>query len=303
MLCRHSHILLYIRAPVLAPSSLRELSPSCDSHYLCPPFVSSICVLHLCPHLCPHLCFPICDLPPHPHCLTADCGIQRRHTMRKEPHSNGVAEKANGIIFNRATSLLTESKLPPSFWARAVAAVSYTHNRMPTSALHNCVPNTAFYGTKPDVSLLRVFGSTAYVHIKKDKRHGLSPHMEKLIFVGYPAQYKGWEFYNPVTRRFVLSDRADFDERDCPGTADFKADQIVFAPSTLPAPGLQDLDAPEVPDQVGDMLHLVGVNQPPPGTPSDSSASNNTPAPHSPSYSPTPASSHSNSSSSSSNLP
>src|ERR1700761_6070265 len=30
------------------PSSLRELSPSCDSHYLCPLFVSSICVLHLC---------------------------------------------------------------------------------------------------------------------------------------------------------------------------------------------------------------------------------------------------------------
>ena len=154
--------------------------------------------------------------------------------------------------------------------------------------------------------------STAYVHIKKDKRHGLSPHMEKLIFVGYPAQYKGWEFYNPVTRRFVLSDRADFDERDCPGTADFKADQIVFAPPTPPAPGLQDLAASEVPDQVGDMPHLVGANQPPPGTPSASSDSDNTSAPHSPSYSPTPApashsptpaSSHSNSSSSSTNLP
>src|SRR6201996_8877080 len=37
---------------------LRELSPSCDSHYLCPLSVSPICV-YLCPHLChPHLCFP-----------------------------------------------------------------------------------------------------------------------------------------------------------------------------------------------------------------------------------------------------
>src|SRR5215469_3409741 len=67
--------------------------------------------------------------------LCRDEGIQRRHTMRNEPHSNGVAERAVGIISNRATSLLHESKLPPSFWSRAVATVVHTHNRMPTSAL------------------------------------------------------------------------------------------------------------------------------------------------------------------------
>ena len=58
-----------------------------------------------------------------------------------------------------------------------------------------------------------MFGSIAYVHVQKDRRVGLSPHMEKCIFVGYPSQFKGWEFYNPSTRKFVLSDRADFDER------------------------------------------------------------------------------------------
>ena len=46
-------------------------------------------------------------------------GIQRRHTMRNEPHSNGVAERANQSISNHVTSLLYESKLPPSFWSRA----------------------------------------------------------------------------------------------------------------------------------------------------------------------------------------
>src|ERR1700748_2367804 len=34
----------------LAPSSLRELSPSCDSHSVSPSV--TICVPHLCPHLC-----------------------------------------------------------------------------------------------------------------------------------------------------------------------------------------------------------------------------------------------------------
>jgi transposase InsO family protein len=110
-------------------------------------------------------------------------GIKRRHTMRAEPHSNGIAERANRIIADRATSLLHESKLPPSFWDRAVAAVVYTHNRTPTSTFPHTTPHKQMFGEDPDVSLIRVFGSLAYVHVKRDKRKGLSPHMQKAIFV------------------------------------------------------------------------------------------------------------------------
>ena len=185
-----------------------------------------------------------------------ESGIQRRHTMRNEPHSNGVAERAIGVISNRSTSLLHESKLPPSFWSRAVSTVVHTHNRMPNSSLKGSTPHFAMLGIKPDVSLLRVFGSVAYVHIQKDKRSGFSPHTEKCVFVGYPAQYKGWEFYNPSTRRFVLSDRADFDERVCPGISGYTPNQVTF-PSTPPAPPASntepvgDLVVPDVPQQVG----------------------------------------------------
>ncbi len=41
--------------------------------------------------------------------------------------------------------------------------------------------------------------------------------MEKCIFVGYPSGYKGWQFYNPVTKKFIISERAIFDERSSPG--------------------------------------------------------------------------------------
>ena len=61
--------------------------------------------------------------------------------MRAEPHSNGVAESANGVISNKATSLLHEAKLPPSFWTHAVSMAIYTHNRIPTSALPNITPH------------------------------------------------------------------------------------------------------------------------------------------------------------------
>ena len=37
--------------------------------------------------------------------------------------------------------------------------------------------------------------------------------MEKCIFIGYPQGYKGWKFYNPETKKVVISEHADFDER------------------------------------------------------------------------------------------
>ena len=37
--------------------------------------------------------------------------------------------------------------------------------------------------------------------------------MEECVFIGYPQGYKGWKFYNPVTKKVVISERADFDER------------------------------------------------------------------------------------------
>ena len=36
--------------------------------------------------------------------------------------------------------------------------------------------------------------------------------MEKCIFMGYPDGYKGWKFYNPITKKVIISERADFDE-------------------------------------------------------------------------------------------
>src|ERR1700743_2203741 len=195
-----------------------------------------------------------------------ECGILRRFTMRAEPHSNGVAERAIRSIANDATAMLYESHLPASFWSRAVAAAIFKHNRSPTSAHNGNVPFTLIFGQIPDVSLFRVFGALAYVHVKKDKRSGFSPHMQKAIFVGYPSQYKGWEFYNPEAKKFFLSDRADFDERVFPGLSTRLPDPPLFPPHfsfstpSLDAPtvvvdsetGGEDARPNVMPHQVGD---------------------------------------------------
>lgn len=69
--------------------------------------------------------------------------------------------------------------------------------------------------------------------------------MEKCVFVGYPSGYKGWKFYNPTTRKFIISERAEFDKRVFPGLSTYKASSPVdltppgalpLAPEPIPAP-------------------------------------------------------------------
>ena len=82
----------------------------------------------------------------------AAAGITRQHTVRNEPHQNGVAERANRTIAEGITAMLNEAKLPASFWEYAINVFVHVHNRSPTAALSNATPFTKWHGYKPDVS-------------------------------------------------------------------------------------------------------------------------------------------------------
>ena len=76
-----------------------------------------------------------------------------------------------------------------------------------TSSVLDSTPYEALYGSKPDISMLRVWGCTAYVLVQKDKRPlgSFGSHMEKCIFIGYPPGYKAWKFYCPESKKVVIS--------------------------------------------------------------------------------------------------
>src|SRR6201999_2447425 len=74
----------------------------------------------------------------------------------------------------------------------------------------------AWFGTMPDVSHLRVWGCRAFVHIQRNKQAKLDSHMLPAVFIGYPDGYKGWKFWDPVSKRTIISERAEFDEFSFP---------------------------------------------------------------------------------------
>jgi hypothetical protein len=71
------------------------------------------------------------------------------------------------------------------FWDDEVLCVVYVKNMSPSNALWNKNPHEMWYGNIPLVRHLRVFGSTCYALIPKEKRSKLDDGIQKCIFSRY----------------------------------------------------------------------------------------------------------------------
>jgi hypothetical protein len=119
-------------------------------------------------------------------------GIVHQKSTPQTPEQNGVSEHLNLTIMDRVRTILIESQLPLSLWAKAVEYAVYTKNCSPTAALKNKTPYKVFWGTKPDISNLRVFGSQCYVHNDSPTRQKLDVRAFPAIFIGYSTTSKAW---------------------------------------------------------------------------------------------------------------
>jgi len=139
-------------------------------------------------------------------------GIKHQTTVPHTPEQNGVAERYNRTIVEKARCLLFEAKLPKKFWGEAVSTAVYLLNRSPTKALHNMTPEEAWSGRKPDLRHLRIFGSKAHVHIPKALRHKWDKKSAECILVGYCEDSKAYRLYEPTHQRVIKRRDVIFNE-------------------------------------------------------------------------------------------
>ena len=118
----------------------------------------------------------------------------------------------NRTLVETLRSLLSDSRLPHKFWAEPLSTTAYLINRSPTKSLSNQTPFEAWYGKKPNVKQLRVFGCSAYIHVPKDERKKLDPKSKKCVFLGYSTTRKGYRLYHQKTSRIIHSRDVIFDE-------------------------------------------------------------------------------------------
>ena len=103
--------------------------------------------------------------------------------------------------------MMSNSELPKSFWGYALETAVYLLKRV-LSKLVEATPYEIWYGKKPILSYLRMWGCPTYVkRIELDK---LGAKSEKCLFVGYPKETRGYYFYNPSEQKVFVSKHATF---------------------------------------------------------------------------------------------
>ena len=103
------------------------------------------------------------------------CGIVSQLTPPGTPQRNGVSDRRNRTLLVRSMMSLTD--LPLSFWGYAIETAAFTLNRAPSKSVET-TPYELWFGKKPKLSFLKVWGCDAYV--KKLQPEKLEPKIGKM---------------------------------------------------------------------------------------------------------------------------
>ena len=160
--------------------------------------------------------------------------------------------------------MIHHAKLPLQFWAEAVNTAVYFHNRSPTVALKDETPFECWFGRKPDIFNLRVFGFVWYMHVPDGQRRKLDPKSSKGIFIGYPEGTKGYKLYDLKKKKFFRSRNILFYEDkfyypDSEGKSD-DVSKIVFLEEGVDFESIIEhpIDIENLPEAQGDDIKPVG---------------------------------------------
>ncbi|CAB3260082.1 unnamed protein product [Arctia plantaginis] len=131
-------------------------------------------------------------------------GIKRRLTTVYTPQQNGISERKNRSLLEKARCLLIEANAPKKLWAEAIATANYLINRTSSKTLKGEIPFKKWINKTPSGNHLYVFGRKTYV-LRNNKRGKLSQNTKEGVFVGYSITSKAYRVYMPEDDDIVIS--------------------------------------------------------------------------------------------------
>ncbi|CAI5480199.1 unnamed protein product [Closterium sp. Yama58-4] len=165
---------------------------------------------------------------------------------------------------------------PHFLWPFAVRYAAHQLNLWPRVSLPETSPTLLWTGEVGDASRFRVWGARAFVRdLTTDK---LSARAIPCVFLGFPPDAPGWQFYDPASRRVFASQDVTFDKpvpfyRLFPyRTAPRPPSPLIFAPhppqvDPLPAPGPAPSGVSQVDPPVPAPVEVTGDSGPAGGGP------------------------------------
>ncbi|MBW0499100.1 hypothetical protein O181_038815 [Austropuccinia psidii MF-1] len=153
--------------------------------------------------------------------LSEECGFEHLMSPAETPQHNGVAERANCTILEKAHCLLNGSNLPSTYWAEAVNTATLLSNLTPTPSRVNRSPYSLWKGSPPRIKKLRVFGCRAIIAIPKQHRKSkFSPSGAEGILLGYTNENTAYRILRLWDQKVIISRHVIFDESTFPSLKD-----------------------------------------------------------------------------------
>ncbi|RVX15338.1 Copia protein [Vitis vinifera] len=143
-----------------------------------------------------------------------EAGIEHQLSAPYTPEQNGVSELRNQFIMEMAKCMLHKKNLPKKFWAEAANTTVFLHNRLSTKAVKNQTPFEAWYGYKPPMTFLKVFGCLCFTYVPQVKRDKLDKKVAAEIFIGYSTISKAYKVFQPHTDTIIISRDVHFMENE-----------------------------------------------------------------------------------------
>ena len=122
------------------------------------------------------------------------CEIVSLLTPPGTPQHNGMYGRHNRTLLDIVQPMMYLTGLPLSFWGYALETAAFTLKKGAPPKSVETTPYELWFGKKPKLSFLIVWGCNAYV--KKLQPDKLEPKSEKCVFIGYPKGTVGYTFYH-----------------------------------------------------------------------------------------------------------
>ncbi|KAD4178523.1 hypothetical protein E3N88_27114 [Mikania micrantha] len=143
------------------------------------------------------------------------------HLAPRTPQQNGVAERRNRTLIEAARTMLSDAKLPITFWAEAVNNAYYVQNRILVVKTHGMTPYEIWHKRKPFIGFLKPFGCQCIILNTKDHIAKFAEKSTEGYFVGYSSHAKVYRVYIKASRIIEESANVQFNEHTInkPGTS------------------------------------------------------------------------------------
>ncbi|GKA87285.1 retrovirus-related pol polyprotein from transposon TNT 1-94 [Tanacetum coccineum] len=108
--------------------------------------------------------------------------------------------------------MLSATKVPLFFWAKAIATTCFTQNRSLVIPRHEKTPYHIINGQKQSVKFFHIFGSLCYIVRDGENLDKMKEKGDACILVGYSTQSRAYLVYNKRTRVIVETIHVNFNE-------------------------------------------------------------------------------------------